>query len=258
MATHAVADPFKAGVLLRDAWDLVRRHPLHLALPLVLLALLTTGGRGDGGDKEGWAMAGPEQLPGYAIVAMVLAGIVLLAVLVAVLILLLILSAAVMLTTTRMAFAAARGEPMPPLLEAFREARPRVLTASLALLLGLLLVVVGLILLVVPGIVVMGALLPLFAVLLRESRGATGSIGRAWGLSRPHLLPLFLVALAGVGVVLLAGIALSWIPLVGAALAAIVSGTVQAVWIAVGALYYERQTAYVPSGAAAPPPPMQV
>ena len=250
MASTAVPDAMRAGVLLRDAWDLVRRHPVPLALPLVLLGLLTSGGEGPrGGDFLDPSPA----LPWYSVVAAVVAGIVALVLALVILAVLLVLAAILMLLTTRMAFAAARGEPMPTFGDAFQEAKPRVVPATLALLLGLLLVVLGLVLLIIPGILVLGALLPLFAVLLRETTTSTGSISRAWRLSRPHLLDLALVAAAGVAVMALGGLLLGWLPLVGDALSGALGGLVQAVWIVVGALFYERRLAVVPADAAAAP-----
>lgn len=251
MATPVVPDALRAGALLRDAWDLVRRHPLHLALPLVLLGLLTSGGGGPMGERE-FADA-TVSLPWYALVALLVAGLLALVLVLVILAVLLVLTAIVMLVTTRMAFAAARGERLPEFGEAFRETRPRIVPATLALLLAFLLVALGFVLLVVPGIILLGALLPLFAVLLRETSSSTQSIGRSWRLARGHLLDLSLVAAAGVGVILVGNLLLDWLPIVGSALSGALTGVVQAVWVAVGALYYERRLAYVPPAGSAGP-----
>lgn len=241
MAATAIPAPLKASALLRDAWDLVKRHPAQLALPLVILGMLTSGGDGGGRGRDLFDPA--TQLPWYAVVAAVVAGLVALAIVLVILAILLVLAAALMLTTTRAAFAAARGEPMPSLGEAWDEAKPRLVPSALALLLAMLLVIVGIILLVVPGIIVLGALLPLFAILLRESRSSTQSIGRAWDLTKGHRMDVSLVAAAGIGVIILASILLSWVPIIGDALAGAVGGLVQAILVVAGALFYERRLA---------------
>jgi hypothetical protein len=250
MAVPATNDALKAGTLLRDGWGLVRSHPLQLALPLVLLGLLTGGGGDEGGRR--FVDTTPD-VPWYAILAMVIAGLVLFAVLLVVLAVVIVLSATVLLMASHAALAAARGQPVPEWGDSFQAVRPRIVTAAIALFLTALVVGLGLVLLVVPGILVLGALLPLFAVLVTERKSAVASMAHAWDLTKGHRWDLFLVVAAGVGVAILSSFVLGWLPIIGDALAGAVFGVVQAVWIAAAALFFvRRHGTLAPPVAAAP------
>jgi hypothetical protein len=248
MAVPATPETLKAGALLRDGWDLVRRHPVQLALPLVLLGLLTGGG-----NESQRTFMPAQDLPWYAILAVLVAGLLVVAVALLVLVVLLVLGATALLMATHAALAAARGHRVPEWGESFQAVRPRIVPASVALLLAVLLVGFGLLLVVVPGLFLLAGLLPLFVVLVQERKGAVASLAHAWGLTKGHRGDLFLVVAAGAVVVAVASIVLGWLPIVGKALSGVVFGVVQAVWVAVAALFYERRHGSLPPSVAAAP-----
>lgn len=245
--------PFSFRALLDEVLGLLRAHPLPLVLPFVLFALLTSGssGRGPGFDLDARGVSGIEWL--LLLPFLMLAGIVG----VVIFVLLVALAGALALVTARAAHDALQGR-VPDLQRAFQNVRPRLVGGVLTFALFAVLVFVGLLLLVLPGAFVLGALAPWLAVTVLEGRTGPDAFRRAWGLAKPHWVPLSLLALAAVGAGALAGLLLGWVPIIGSALVALVHGVLYAAYCALSAVVYAR-TAGAPAPArvseAAPPAP---
>lgn len=244
-------DGLSASALISGVLDLLKRHPIPLLLPLVVLGILGSGGGGGGpgptmtfdlddGGPPPW-----EVLPFLAFFGLV-------ALLIA--IVLILLEIAAWLVTTDAALpAAGAGEGEPDLGRSFRRVLDRIGGGLWTGILGAILVFLGLLALIVPGIVMMVGWTPWAAVVLRENRTGLYALGRAWELTRGHRLDLFLVYLAGFAVSIAAGIFVGWLPLIGNILSSAVGGAVVAALAVTGALYYVRRTGAGTAAAAAPP-----
>ncbi|HEX2022549.1 MAG TPA: hypothetical protein VHH36_07535 [Candidatus Thermoplasmatota archaeon] len=222
----------RARSLGLEAWVVLRADPVTLALPLVLLGLVVGGDAHDPGRPGKWPPDDPLlYLPFFAIL-----GLFALALLVA------IFFAYVWagLMTSRAALDRLDGRPAG-LAEALRATQPLVVPASGTLLLWLLVVLVGLVLLVVPGVIAIAGLAPLAPVILCEGRSGVDALRRAWDVTRGRKGEVALLVGAGLLVDLAALALLSWIPIVGDALAGIVGGAVAAWGAVLGAILYRRK-----------------
>lgn len=231
----ASPDPFAFRSLLDEVVALLRAHPLPLVLPFVLFALLTSGssGRGPRLDLDRGSMSGVEWL--LLLPFMILAGIVGLIVLV----LLIAVAGGLALVTARAAYDALQGRA-PDLQRAFHDVKPRLVGGILTYVLFALLAFVGMLLLLFPGAFVLGALAPWLVVTALEGITGPDAFRRAWSLTKPHWLPLSLLALAAIGVGLVASLLLGWIPIIGGALVALVEGVLYAAYCALSAVAYVR------------------
>lgn len=224
--------------LLEDGIGVLKSHFVPIALPLIVLSVITGGGQSDARFDAADVPSQPQDLLVF-IPLFAMLGVVALAVVV----LLFFAYAMASLMAARAAVDAAEGRAPMSFGEQWREAWPRILPASGTFLLALLFVVLGFIALVVPGFVVMAALTPLAAVVAMERRAGMDAIKRAWALSRGHRGALFLLILLTLVTVAIGSATVSWIPILGRALAGIVGGVGSAFLATVGALYWRRATA---------------
>lgn len=221
----------KAEALLHAVVDLLKAHPIPLLVPLVLLGLLTGGEAGGDLDPRGGDPL--AVLPFYALLGLL--GL-------AVLILVVLATAFAWVMTTRAALHAARGEPTPDLGEAFRATTPQLSSALVTGLLVFVALLVGFALLVVPGMILLAGLAPWAAVLVAEGKDAFANLRRSWELTKGHKWDLFLLGAAGIVITILGSFLLGWIPIIGDAMAGILSGAVSAGLATLGAVFYERRT----------------
>lgn len=223
----------RARDLGQEAWRHLRADPVTLALPLVLLGLVTGG---DGGRPDRQWRWPPDAdplvyLPFFAILGLFA---------VVLLVLLFFAYSWAWLTTTRAALDRIDGRPSD-LAGALRATRGQVVPAAGTFLLWLLVVLAGFLLLVVPGVVALAGLAPVVAVVLAEGRSGPGALGRAWELTKGHKGEVALLILFGFLVDVAAAILLSWLPIVGSALAGIVGGVVASWGAVVAAVLYRRK-----------------
>lgn len=247
-----------AGGLLRRSLHLLRAHPVPLLLPPVVLSLLTGGGRGGDGSVDPGIWRDPSSLdplsvmPFYAFVAAAVAAAVVVLVVVAVVVVVIAVATGVVYTaTTRALLDHLATGAAPDWKAAFLSAWPRAGRLAWTFVLACLFVLAGLIALIVPGLFVLAALLPLFAVLATEDVSGAAAIRRSWAVARGHKRQLALLVLAGVVVDLVATVTTAWIPLLGWVVSGAFAGGVSAVWLASGALLYRASAAH---GAEASPP----
>lgn len=224
------------GTLMSEGIELLRKHFLALALPLMLLAIVTGAGRDpaprgmtveDATVPANWFAL----LPFFALI-----GLIALAVLVA----LFFAYVLVHFLTTRAALEALEGREPRPFGARFSEAWARVLPASGTFALAVLFIVLGFMALVVPGIIIATALLPLAAVVVAEGRSGMDAIRRAWALTRGRRWTLFAILLVTTIASTVAGALVGWVPFVGGALAGAVNGIGSAFLAVVAVVFYRR------------------
>jgi hypothetical protein len=223
--------------LLGTSWDLVKAHPIALALPLVLLGLVSGGGnaeptwRADMTDIRTITENPFVFLPFFA-----LFGLLALAIGVA----LFILTSWAWVATSRQALDALRGTSPTDPLAGFRATSTGALWSAWTMLVWVGAVILGFILLVVPGFLVLGALLPIGSVVAAEGLRGGAAVKRSWQITRGHRGALVGLILVGMLVSIAIGIIFSWLPIIGDAVAGAVGGVVYAMLAVAGAVFYVR------------------
>lgn len=248
MPSTSRPEDLSVAALARDAWRLVRTHPLPFALPFVLLSLLAGSGSEPTYRMDAVDVQDPDELMRYVPLFAFLGLLALVVVAV-----LFVVSVTLAATVARAMFRTVRSDSAPDLGSAFREARATWGQDAATALLAMGIVILGFILLVVPGFIAMAALTPILAVLAAEPARRMAAVRRSFDLARGHKGRLLLLVL-GAGVAsILAQILLAWIPLMGGALADAAGGVVNATLVAAGVLFYHRRTAtpdQAPAGSA--------
>lgn len=241
MPAVAAHDPLAAGSLLRSGLDLLRAYPVVLLLPLLILGAVFNGSTSalapDSTAFEKQMRDGPPERMVSTLLAFAVTMLVfgLVAALFA-----LVVQGTAWLVTVRAALTNLETRSAPVFGDAFRAVAPRLLPSLLTLLLWGVLLVLGFVALLVPGFILLAGWFPLVAVVVAEGRTGMAALRRTWELTRGRKRVLFLVFLAGVGVSILAGLLVSWIPVAGDTLSGAASGAVAAWWAATVAVFYHR------------------
>lgn len=237
--------------LLRRGIDLVKAHPLPLALPFVLWGLVTgAGDRGDGGWRYDSpdAMMSPDEvlrlLPFFAVFGLVAIAIV---------ILLFLAYTLLSLVVARAALDAYDAGHEPDLGRAYADQKSNLLGGAGVFILAGIAVIIGFILLIVPGFILLGAFLPLAAIVAAERKRGADALSRSWDLAKGHKGKLLLIILtAGIANIITDAL-LGWMPLIGDALAGAANGLVLAVAMATGVVFYKQRTGTTAAAQPAPP-----